>query len=196
MDRVSDEWLDEQISLYDHLGDEISDLGKERCAALVELRDRRAADDPEDAEYASYEASKAQAEQLAAMTAGQLERLGSGVMFELMRRAAEREQAALEPRKLDEVTCAITVNPGAYEAAMAVAGSKIAEFIRAKQPKPRKPAKWERRLEMMRGTLEKEEIGERRWQCSLCFEGHTFYGPTAKAAVEAAWKAWKEEQGE
>lgn len=57
---------------------------------------------------------------------------------------------------------------------------------------PRKPAKWERRLEMMRGTLEKEEIGERRWQCSLCFEGHTFYGPTAKAAVKAAWKAWKE----
>jgi hypothetical protein len=119
------------------------------------------------------------------------------IMHELLdRRAAEREQAAPEPRKLDEVTCTITVNPGAYEAAMAVAGSKIAEFIRAKQPKPRKPAKWERRLEMMRGTLEKEEIGERRWQCSLCFEGHTFYGPTAKAAVEAAWKAWKEEQGE
>lgn len=104
MERVSDEWLDEQISLYDHLGDEISDLGKERCAALVELRDRRAADDPEDAEYASYEASKAQAEQLAAMTAGQLERLGSGVMFELMRRAAEREQAA--PSETSGTTCA------------------------------------------------------------------------------------------
>jgi dTDP-4-dehydrorhamnose reductase len=114
----------------------------------------------------------------------------------LDRRAAEREQAALEPRKLDEVTCAITVNPGAYEAAMAVAGSKIAEFIRAKQPKPRKPAKWQRRMREADIMLDFESIERNQWRAYVPGKGACSYADTAKAAVEAAWKAWKEERGE
>lgn len=113
-------------------------------------------------------------------------------------RAAEREQA--EPRKLDEVTCTITVNPGAYEAAMAVAGSKIAEFIRAKQPKPRTPAKWERRLAKMGGSLRynaKDDQWEVWWWPPRGDVMDTVdFGKTPKAAVEAAWRAWKEERGE
>jgi hypothetical protein len=211
MDRVSDEWLDEQISLYDHLGDEISDLGKERCAALVELRDRRAADDPEDAEYASYEASKAQAEQLAAMTAGQLERLGSGVMFELMRRAAEREQAATEAntKPLGWVDRLLEDWEKGYENAVdgSVSKTTAAWYINRLReayseqaaPEPRKPTKWERRLDRMSGGLHFNYSGGEGWYASWMIDGGVVkyaYGDTPKAAVEAAWKAWKEERGE
>lgn len=181
MERVSDEWLDEQISLYDHLGDEISDLGKERCAALVELRDRRAADDPEDAEYASYEASKAQAEQLAAMTAGQLERLGSGVMFELMRRAAEREQA--EPPLLDKDITNLTCYYERYimdnwtdtpdercrmadatiHALIELQSLRAAGREQAAQAVPAKPT-WEEAVKRRDAEREQAADGRERWQ--------------------------------
>lgn len=216
MERVSDEWLDEQISLYDHLGDEISDLGKERCAALVELRDRRAADDPEDAEYASYEASKAQAEQLAAMTAGQLERLGSGVMFELMRRAAEREQA--EPPLFDKDITNLTCYYERYimdnwtdtpDERCRMADATIHALIELQslraaereQPAPTEPQpKWERRLRKIDGSL-RYNAKDDQWEVWWCpprgdVMDTVDFGKTPKAAVEAAWKAWKEERGE
>jgi hypothetical protein len=66
-------------------------------------------------------------------------------------------------------------------------------------PEPRKPTKWERRLDRMSGGLHFNYSGGEGWYASWMIDGGVVkyaYGDTPKAAVEAAWKAWKEERGE
>ena len=75
------------------------------------------------------------------------------------RRAAEREQAATEPRL----------------------------------------AKWERRLDRMSGGLHFNYSGGEGWYASWMIDGGVVkyaYGDTPKAAVKAAWKAWREARDE
>jgi hypothetical protein len=61
-------------------------------------------------------------------------------------------------------------------------------------PEPRKPAKWERQLREMGGVV---EYNRDTGQYEATGEGVKWYcADTAKAAIAAAWRAWKEEQGE
>jgi len=72
-------------------------------------------------------------------------------------------------------------------------GYRAAEREQA-APEPRKPAKWERRLRKIDGSLRyKDDQWEVWWepQRGVVMDAVDF-GKTPQAAVEAAWKAWKE----
>ena len=61
-------------------------------------------------------------------------------------------------------------------------------------PEPRKPAKWERQLREMGGVV---EYNRDTGQYEAAGEGVKWYcADTAKAAIAAAWKAWKEARGD
>jgi hypothetical protein len=129
------------------------------------------------------------------------------------RRDAEREQAADgRERWQDQPMVEITADSSMLDKQIAMLqAKKIMGFSdqpwattcapKAEQaaPEPRKPAKWERRLDRMSGGLHFNYSGGEGWYASWMIDGGVVkyaYGDTPKAAVEAAWKAWKEERGE
>jgi hypothetical protein len=102
----------------------------------------------------------------------------------------------------DEVTCTISADLSGLDAALASAAAALGRAAEREQaaPEPRKPAKWQRRLRKIDGSLRynaKDDQWEVWWEPQRGDVMDTVdFGKTPKAAVEAAWKAWKEERGE
>ena len=113
------------------------------------------------------------------------------------RRAAEREQAApqgdLHGETYGEACCRFTKEVDEMR-------RKVAEALGVcEEAAPTEPrlAKWERRLDRMSGGLHFNYSGGEGWYASWMIDGGVVkyaYGDTPKAAVKAAWKAWREAQ--
>jgi hypothetical protein len=180
MDRVSNKWLEDVIRLHEFGG-----IGSELDhAAFCELRDRRAAE---------------QNVTTADLNLGPVTRL----------RVSDEELCRVgEVFALDSVTNSIIYGVPMRHLSLIV--DEVIERRAAEReqaaPEPRKLAKWERRLDRM-GHIHlahnpdpPESEGAETWFCLVTLPGDDFgksyAGETAKAAIAAAWKAWKEARGE
>ena len=138
------------------------------------------------------------------------------------RRAVEREQAAPEavgrvirlrkrPRWLRDLlaswelrACDLVAQGRAFDAEDLRAGAEEVRQAHDKrrQPAPTAPrlAKWERQMQRMNAALFapglswKTDENANKWECQLRIgeDIKTFWADTAKAAVKASFKSWKE----
>lgn len=181
IDRVSDEWLNNEIQWYRQ---NVTDCRDSRYrgaySALIELQERRAADkaapkaepplfDKDLVDLVCY--CERYIMDNWTDTPDERSRMADATINALTQlqvyRAAEREQAAQS----------VPEKPTWEEA--------------VKQAAPTEPQpKWERRLKKMKGLLAYRECDE-RWDCFYVGAEHAITADTAKAAIRKAHKAWE-----
>ena len=190
MERVSDEWLARRIVAFDEMRCGDSELhvspryAQAMLDALLELQSRRAAEREQAAPDAGPKPSFVGVD------------LASGTDRTEIRVIRLRKR----PRWLRELlsdwerrACDLVAQGRSFDAEDLRAGAE--EVRKAHDGRSRKPAKWERRMKEAQIILWPPCIAGQnqtdKWIAHIWAMGE-WSADTAKAAVKAAWRAWKE----